>query len=70
MSAAEVAEVEFTAFFSRKKDERMTRRVVVCRVPGPNPQATHGQATLFHTQRFHAFFTTVATATLGTVEAD
>ncbi|MBM7849379.1 IS1380 family transposase [Arthrobacter roseus] len=70
VSAAEVAEVEFTAFSSRKKAERITGRLVVRRIPELNPKATDGQPTLFDTHRYHAFFTTVPAGTLGTVEAD
>lgn len=70
VSAAEVAEVDFTAFSSRKKSERITGRLVVRRIPELNPKASQGQPTLFDTHRFHAFFTTVPAATLGTVAAD
>ncbi|MDQ6752153.1 MAG: IS1380 family transposase [Actinomycetota bacterium] len=68
-SAAEVAETGFTAFSSRKKDERVTGRLVVRRIPELNPKATDGQPTLFDTHRYHAFFTTVDAQPLGTVEA-
>lgn len=70
ISAAEVAEIEFTAFSSRKKSERITGRLVVRRIPELHPKATEDQPTLFDTHRFHAFFTTVPAATLGTVAAD
>ena len=70
ISAAEVAEIPFTAFSSRKKAERITGRLVVRRIPELNPKAATGQPTLFDTHRFHAFFTTVNTEALGTVAAD
>ena len=67
VSTAEVAEVPFTAFTSRKKSERVTGRLVVRRIPDLNTRAGDGQATLFDTWRFHAFFTT---SDLNTVTAD
>lgn len=70
ISAAEVAEIPFTAFSSRKKAEQVPGRLVVRRIPELNPKATDGQPTLFDTHRFHAFFTTVATQKLDTVAAD
>ncbi|MFQ4149403.1 IS1380 family transposase [Arthrobacter sp. LAPM80] len=70
VSAAEVAEIPFTAFSSRKKAEQITGRLVVRRIPELNPKAPAGQPTLFDTHRFHAFFTTVPATSLGTVAAD
>jgi hypothetical protein len=67
ISRAEVAEVPFTAFSSRKITERVPGRLVVRRIPDLNPKAHHGQATLFEVWRFHAFFTT---SDLDTVTAD
>lgn len=67
VSRAEVAEIPFTAFSSRKKSERVPGRLVVRRIPDLNPQAKDGQAALFDSWRFHAFFTT---SHLDTVEAD
>jgi hypothetical protein len=67
VSNAEVAEVAFTAFTSRKKTEQVRGRLVVRRIPDLNRQADTGQLTLFDTHRFHAFFTT---STLDTVTAD
>jgi hypothetical protein len=67
ISAAEVAEVAFTAFSSRRLSERIEGRLVVRRIPELNPFEGTGQATLFDTHRFHAFFTT---STLDTVTAD
>ena len=67
ISRAEVAEIAFTAFTSRKKSEQVPGRLVVRRIPDLNPKAVAGQPTLFDTWRFHAFFTT---STLDTVTAD
>lgn len=58
ISRAEVAEIAFTAFSSRKAAERIDGRLVVRRIPDLNPRSDDGQATLFDTWRFHAFFTT------------
>ena len=69
ISKAEVAEMPFTAFTSRKKSQQMPGRLVVRRIPDLNAPA-QGQGTLFETHRHHAFFTTVPAATLGTVAAD
>lgn len=38
VSKAEVAETRFSAFTSRKKDEQITGRLVVRRVPEVNPK--------------------------------
>uniref|UniRef100_UPI000566BF1D IS1380 family transposase n=1 Tax=Arthrobacter sp. H14 TaxID=1312959 RepID=UPI000566BF1D len=70
ISKAEVAEIPFTAFSSRKKDERIAGRLIVRRIPELNPKASDGQETLFDTHRFHAFFTTAPSKTLDTVAAD
>jgi hypothetical protein len=67
ISSAEVAEIPFTAFSSRRLSERIEGRLVVRRIPELNPFEGTGQATLFDTHRFHAFFTT---STLDTVTAD
>lgn len=66
ISNAEVAEVPFTAFTSRKKTEHVTGRLVVRRIPELNKKHLE-QPTLFDTHRFHAFFTT---SDLDTVTAD
>ena len=58
VSRAEVAEIGFTAFSSRKASEHVEGRLVVRRIPDLNHDSDHGQATLFDTWRFHAFFTT------------
>ena len=58
ISRAEVAEIAFTAFSSRKAAEQVPGRLVVRRIPDLNPTPGDGQQTLFDTWRFHAFFTT------------
>ena len=67
ISTAEVAEVPFTAFTSKKKTDQIVGRLIVRRIPELNKKAADGQGTLFDTHRFHAFFTT---STLDTVTAD
>ena len=67
ISSADVAEIPFTAFSSRKINERILGRLVVRRIPELNPFEGVGQPTLFDTHRFHAFFTT---SDLDTVTAD
>ena len=70
VSRAEVAEIGFTAFTSKKKSEQVTGRLVVRRIPDLNPHTNHGQQTLFDTWRFHAFFTTTSVELADTVAAD
>jgi hypothetical protein len=72
ISRAEVAEVPFTAFASRRTAERVPGRLVVRRIPDLNTDKnkTAGQDTLFDTWRFHAFFTTVDPEQMDTVTAD
>jgi hypothetical protein len=67
ISSADVAEIPFTAFSSRKKAERIPGRLVVRRIPELNAFEGAGLPTLFDTHRFHAFFTT---SELDTVTAD
>ena len=67
ISRAEVAEIPFTAFSSRKQAEQVAGRLVVRRIPDLNQPAHPGQAALFDLWRFHAFFTT---SDLDTVTAD
>ena len=67
ISRAEVAEIGFTAFSSRKVAEQIPGRLVVRRIPDLNPGTDNGQQSLFDTWRFHAFFTTTE---LDTVTAD
>ncbi|WP_134772176.1 IS1380 family transposase [Ornithinimicrobium flavum] len=58
VSDAQVTEVEYTAFTSRKKAEHVTARLIVRRVRRLNPKATKaGQDELFATYRHHAVFT-------------
>ena len=70
ISRAEVAEVPFTAFTSKKKSHQVTGRLVVRRIPDLNPSSRHGQPTLFDTWRFHAFLTTTDHEMADTVAAD
>ncbi len=70
VSRAEVAEVPFTAFSSKKLTEQVTGRLLVRRIPDLNPKKRDGQDALFDTWRFHAFFTTTDPADLDTVAAD
>ncbi len=69
ISKAEVAEIGFTAFRSRKKAERIEGRLVVRRIPDLNPNKAE-QPTLFDTYRHHAFFTTTSKNDMDTVAAD
>ena len=58
ISDAEVAEVSFTAFGSRRKADHVTARVVVRRVKRLNPASVPtGQGELFGAYRHHAVFT-------------
>jgi hypothetical protein len=70
ISRAEVTEIPFTAFSSKKKAEQVPGRLVVRRIPDLNPKAAPGQATLFELWRHHAFFTTSDPAAFDTVAAD
>jgi len=70
ISKAQVAEVPFTAFSSKKKADQITGRLIVRRIPELNPKKSDGQDTLFQTWRFHAFFTTTDPAGRDTVAAD
>jgi Transposase DDE domain group 1 len=70
ISVAEVAETPYVAFASKKKSEQVTGRLVVRRIPDLDPKAAPGQANLFQTWRFHAFFTTTPPEGAGTVNAD
>jgi len=67
ISTAQVAEIGYTAFTSKKKSQHIPGRLVVRRIPELNKKAGAGQATLFDTHRFHGFFTT---SSLDTVAAD
>ncbi len=70
ISRAEVAEIPFTAFISKRKADQRAGRLVVRRIPELNPEASSGQSTLFDTWRFHAFFTTSDPDAMDTVNAD
>jgi len=69
VSDAQVAEVPFVAFISRRKAQQVTCRLVVRRVKRIQPRASDGtvQGELFATWRYHAFITN---STLGLVQAD
>ena len=69
VSDAEVAEIESTAFTSRRMQEHVPCRLVVRRVKRRQPLATDGtqQGELFAAYRHHAFITN---STFSTVEAD
>lgn len=69
VSDAEVAEVEFVAFTSRKKKQHITCRLVVRRVKRHQRLASDGteQDELFAAYRHHAF---VTNSTLEIIEAD
>ena len=54
VSDAEVAEIPYTAFASRRVADRVTARLIVRRVPDANP--AH-QSELFTVYRYHAVFT-------------
>ena len=70
ISAAEVAEIQYTAFASQKKAHHTPGRLIVRRVPEANPNTAKGQGALFDIWRFHAFFTTTDPLLLDTVAAD
>ena len=57
ISRAEVAEIPYTAFSSKKKAQQVTGRLVVRRIPDLNTQKASGQEMLFDTWRYHPFFT-------------
>ena len=54
ISAAEVAEIDYTAFSSRPKAKQVSARLIVRRVPDLNPA---NQSELFTAYRYHAVFT-------------
>jgi hypothetical protein len=59
VSDAEVAEVEFTAFTSRPKNQQVSARLIVRRVRDANPEHVHvnAQGELFAAWRYHCVFT-------------
>ena len=71
ISTAEVAEIDYTAFSSKKQALHIPGRLIVRRVPELNENKRGpGQAGLFEICRYHAFFTTVGAEVLDTVAAD
>lgn len=67
VSEAEVAEIPFTAFVSRRKDEQVSCRLVVRRVKRLG-DAPAGQGELFAVWRYHAFITNAPFDTVTTDE--
>ena len=69
VSDAEVAEIAFTAFTGRRRDQHVTARLIVRRVRRLNPEHTppgHGaQGELFAAYRYHAIFTDSPLETLA-----
>ena len=66
VSDAEVAEIGFTAFTSRRHSEHIGARLIVRRVKRLNPKTVPaGQGALFSTWRHHAVFTDSAEAMLA-----
>jgi hypothetical protein len=66
VSDAEVAEISFTAFTSRCRDEHIEARLIVRRVKRLNPkEVPAGQGALFSTWRHHAVFTDSAESMLA-----
>ena len=57
ISSAEVAEVPYTVFASKKKGQAITARPIVRRVRDLNPKASQGQDELFTAWRHHAVLT-------------
>ena len=67
ISDAQVAEVEYTAFTS-KKGQAVTARLIVRRVKDLNRKAAQGQGELFPAWRYHAVFTDSPFATIQAEE--
>ena len=66
VSDAEVAEITFTAFTSRRLDEHIGARLIVRRVKRLNPkEVPTGQGALFSVWRHHAVFTDSAESMLA-----
>lgn len=57
VSDAEVAETGYTAFTSKKKELRVTARLIVRRVRALDKKAAEGQGELFPAWRYHAVLT-------------
>jgi len=62
ISDAEVAEVPFTAFTSRRKHDHVTARLIVRRVKRLNPKVAKTQGELLPGYRHHAVFTNTTLA--------
>ena len=71
ISSAQVAEVPYVAFTSKKKTQ-VPGRLVVRRIPDANAEKKKraGQDGLFEVWRHHAFFTTTPTGVADTVAVD
>jgi hypothetical protein len=54
VSDAEVAEIQYAAFASKKKSEQVTARLIVRRVRAKNDKAAEGMDELFPAWRYHA----------------
>lgn len=70
ISKAEVAEIDYTAFSSKKKSARIPGRLIVRRIPELNPKKAAGQDPLFTAYRYHGVFSTVPKEVLNTVDMD
>lgn len=57
VSDAEIAEIPYAAFTSKKKEDQVTARLIVRRVRARNDKAAAGQGELFPAWRYHAVFT-------------
>ena len=57
VSDAQVAEIPYTAFTSKKKNSAITARLMACRVKDQNRKAAEGQDESFGIWRYHAVFT-------------
>ncbi|MGH3158549.1 MAG: IS1380 family transposase [Streptosporangiaceae bacterium] len=56
VSDAEIAEIQYAAFTSKKKEEQVTARLTVRRVKALNTKAAEGQGELFPAWRYHGVF--------------
>jgi hypothetical protein len=57
VSDAEIAEVPYTAFTSKKNGQEISARLIVRSVKDLSPKAAAGQGELFTAWRYHAVFT-------------
>ncbi|WAX81232.1 IS1380 family transposase [Streptomyces sp. KMM 9044] len=67
ISDAEVAEIEYTTFTGRRKNEQVTARLIVRKVRRLNPHTPSGQGELFDSWRYHPIF---ADSPFGMLEAE